>query len=68
MNQRDEVEKVISEIAKEKQKGRAYRDMTILYRTNAQSRVFEEAFCDIEFPIKFLEECNSIKELKSKIF
>ncbi|EHO20100.1 hypothetical protein HMPREF9466_01126 [Fusobacterium necrophorum subsp. funduliforme 1_1_36S] len=44
LNQRDEVEKVISEIAKEKQKGRAYRDMTILYRTNAQSRVFEEAF------------------------
>ncbi|KXA16502.1 putative ATP-dependent DNA helicase PcrA [Fusobacterium equinum] len=52
LNQRDEVEKVISEIAKEKQKGRAYRDMTILYRTNAQSRVFEEAFLRYRIPYK----------------
>ncbi|WP_276796868.1 ATP-dependent helicase [Fusobacterium gonidiaformans] len=52
LNQRDEVEKVISEIANEKQKGRAYRDMTILYRTNAQSRVFEEAFLRYRIPYK----------------
>jgi len=52
LNQRDEVEKVISEIAKEKQKGRAYKDMTILYRTNAQSRVFEEAFLRYRIPYK----------------
>lgn len=43
-NQRDEVEKIVQEIAYEKAKSRKYNEMTILYRTNAQSRVFEEAF------------------------
>lgn len=52
MNQRDEVEKIISEIAKEKQQGRKYKDLTILYRTNAQSRVFEEAFLRYRIPYK----------------
>lgn len=52
MNQRDEVEKIVAEIVKEKQKGRHYRDITILYRTNAQSRVFEEAFLRYRIPYK----------------
>lgn len=52
MNQRDEVEKVLAEIVKEKQKGRHYREITILYRTNAQSRVFEEIFLRYRIPYK----------------
>lgn len=52
MNQRDEVEKLVGEIAKEKQKGRQYKEMTILYRTNAQSRVFEESFLRYRIPYK----------------
>ncbi|MCK5780528.1 MAG: UvrD-helicase domain-containing protein, partial [Psychrilyobacter sp.] len=41
---RAEASYVLEEILKGKSKGKSYRDFTILYRTNAQSRVFEEAF------------------------
>lgn len=43
-NARDEVSRIIEIIKKNHQNGIAYRDMTILYRTNAQSRLFEEGF------------------------
>ena len=41
---RAEADYVLQEIIKGKNNGKSYRDYTVLYRTNAQSRVFEEAF------------------------
>ncbi|MGL4308235.1 MAG: ATP-dependent helicase [Cetobacterium sp.] len=49
---RDEVNYVIEEIIKEKKMGRSYRDFTILYRTNAQSRLFEEGLLKYNIPYK----------------
>lgn len=41
--ERDEARYVVEKIKSEVREGAAYRDFLILYRTNAQSRVFEEA-------------------------
>jgi len=41
---RAEADYVLQEIIKGKNAGKSYKDYTVLYRTNAQSRVFEEAF------------------------
>lgn len=49
---REEVNYVIEEIIKRKNFGKSYRDFTILYRTNAQSRVFEEGFLKYNIPYK----------------
>ncbi len=49
---RDEVNFVIEEIVQMKNKGRRYNDFTILYRTNAQSRLFEEGFLRYNIPYK----------------
>ena len=49
---RDEVSFVIEEIAEMKKDGRRYNDFTILYRTNAQSRLFEEGFLRYNIPYK----------------
>ncbi len=49
---RDEVNKVIEMIKEEHSKGVPYRDITILYRTNAQSRIFEEGFLRNNIPHK----------------
>ncbi len=49
---RDEVSFVIEEIVQMKNKGRRYNDFTILYRTNAQSRLFEEGFLRYNIPYK----------------
>ncbi len=43
-NGRDEAAYVLNEIKKGKENGRSYKDFTVLYRTNAQSRIFEETF------------------------
>ncbi|MDO4689777.1 MAG: UvrD-helicase domain-containing protein [Fusobacterium sp.] len=51
-NGRDEVNKIIEIIKEEHSQGIPYRDMTILYRTNAQSRVFEEGFLRYNIPHK----------------
>lgn len=51
-NARDEVSRIIEIIKKNHQNGIAYRDMTILYRTNAQSRLFEEGFLRYNIPHK----------------
>ena len=51
-NTRDEVSRIIEIIKENHQNGIAYRDMTILYRTNAQSRVFEEGFLRYSIPHK----------------
>ncbi|SJZ34144.1 DNA helicase-2 / ATP-dependent DNA helicase PcrA [Cetobacterium ceti] len=49
---RDEVNFVLEEIIKEKKAGRSYKDFTILYRTNAQSRLFEEGLLKFNIPYK----------------
>lgn len=51
-NGRDEVNKIIDIIREEHSKGVPYRDITILYRTNAQSRIFEEGFLRYNIPHK----------------
>lgn len=51
-NARDEVSRIIEIIKKNHQNGVPYRDMTILYRTNAQSRLFEEGFLRYNIPHK----------------
>ncbi|WP_027127849.1 ATP-dependent helicase [Fusobacterium perfoetens] len=51
-NGRQEVNFVIDEIKKLKTSGKRYNDFTILYRTNAQSRLFEEGFLREGIPYK----------------
>lgn len=49
---REEVNYIIEEIIKRKNMGKSYREFTILYRTNAQSRLFEEGFLKYNIPYK----------------
>lgn len=49
---RQEADFVALEIIKGKALGRRYRDFTILYRTNGQSRMFEERFLRDNIPYK----------------
>ncbi len=49
---RDESNYVVDEIYKLLKKGKTYKDITILYRTNAQSRIFEETFIRTGIPYK----------------
>lgn len=48
--ERDEAEYVVREIMKQQKKNKQYKDMAILYRTNAQSRVLEETFMKSNIP------------------
>jgi DNA helicase II / ATP-dependent DNA helicase PcrA len=43
-NDKDEVRYVTSEILRLKDEGKSFGDIAVLYRTNAQSRLFEEGF------------------------
>lgn len=48
-NERDEALYVVNEIENQcRRKGGSYRDFAVFYRTNAQSRVFEEVFMNFE--------------------
>ncbi|MFC1721922.1 ATP-dependent helicase [Patescibacteria group bacterium] len=49
-DERDEARFALEKIQNLKNKGRKYRDTVILYRTNAQSRVFEEALMQAAIP------------------
>ena len=51
-NERDEAEFVTHRIREWVQRGGARREIAILYRSNAQSRVFEEAFLSARVPYK----------------
>jgi len=51
-NERDEADFVTHRIREWVQQGGARRDVAILYRSNAQSRVFEEAFLSARIPYK----------------
>lgn len=49
---RHEADFIINEVLKLKNQGRDYRDFAVLYRTNAMSRVLEEAFVTMSVPYK----------------
>jgi DNA helicase-2/ATP-dependent DNA helicase PcrA len=51
-NERDEAEFVLNRIRDWMNQGGARRDIAILYRSNAQSRVFEEVFLSARIPYK----------------
>jgi DNA helicase-2/ATP-dependent DNA helicase PcrA len=51
-NERDEAEFVMNRIREWSNQGGARRDVAILYRSNAQSRVFEEIFMSARIPYK----------------
>jgi DNA helicase-2/ATP-dependent DNA helicase PcrA len=51
-NERDEAEFVLQRIREWSAKGGSRRDIAILYRSNAQSRVFEEVFLSARIPYK----------------
>ncbi|MBX3694798.1 MAG: DNA helicase II [Steroidobacteraceae bacterium] len=51
-NERDEADFVTQRIRDHMQQGGERRDIAILYRSNAQSRVFEEAFLSARIPYK----------------
>lgn len=51
-NERDEADFVVNRIREWVNQGGARRDIAILYRSNAQSRVFEEAFLNARIPYK----------------
>ncbi|GMU69230.1 MAG: DNA helicase [Steroidobacteraceae bacterium] len=51
-NERDEADFVTQRIRDHVQQGGERRDIAILYRSNAQSRVFEEAFLSARIPYK----------------
>ena len=63
----EEAEYITGEIRKKIQTGEAqYRDFAILYRTNAQSRLFEEKFLTANVPYKLIGGVNfySRREIK----
>ena len=67
LNAYEEAEYVAGEIGKLKRNGLGnYRDCAILYRTNAQSRIFEEKFIAANIPYKLVGGVNfySRKEIK----
>src|SRR3989338_1801426 len=49
-HERDEAEFVAEEVLGEHRRGSAWRDMAMLYRTNAQSRALEEALIERDIP------------------
>jgi DNA helicase II / ATP-dependent DNA helicase PcrA len=51
-NERDEAEFVMNRIREWSNQGGARRDVAVLYRSNAQSRVFEEVFMSARIPYK----------------
>jgi len=51
-NERDEADFVVNRIRDRVRKGGARREIAILYRSNAQSRVFEEAFLSANIPYR----------------
>lgn len=67
MNAYEEAEYVVGEISKKVREGDGeYRDFTVLYRTNAQSRLFEEKLLMANIPYKLVGGVNfyARKEIK----
>ncbi len=65
-NAYEEAEYVAGEISREREGLYNYRDCAILYRTNAQSRIFEEKFISANIPYKLVGGVNfyARKEIK----
>ena len=71
LNAYEEAEYVAGEIGKLKRNGLGnYRDCAILYRTNAQSRIFEEKFIAANIPYKLVGGVNfyARKEINDLLF
>ncbi len=66
MNGFEEAEYVAGDIAKKVREGIRYSDFAILYRTNAQSRLFEEKFLMANIPYRLVGGVNfyARKEIK----
>ena len=62
----DEAEFVASDIKERVRNGNSYHDFAVLYRTNAQSRLFEEMFVSRSIPYKIIGGINFYgrKEIK----
>jgi DNA helicase-2/ATP-dependent DNA helicase PcrA len=59
MNGFEEAEYVVGEISRARREGRCrYKDCAVLYRTNAQSRLFEEKFLMANIPYKIVGGVN----------
>lgn len=54
----DEAEYIAEDIRREVREGASYNDSAILYRTNAQSRLFEEKFVAMSIPYKIVGGVN----------
>lgn len=57
-NAYDEAEFVAEQIKKSIEEGNSYNDAAVLYRTNAQSRIFEEKFIAYNIPYKVVGGVN----------
>lgn len=68
-NERDEAQYVIRKIKEMVNRGIEYKDIAVLYRTNAQSRVLEEEMLKENFPYKVIGSFYfySRKEIKDLI-
>ena len=68
-NERDEAQYVIRKIKELINKGKEYKDMAVLYRTNAQSRVLEEEMLKENLPYRVIGSFYfySRKEIKDLI-
>src|SRR5699024_6041335 len=62
----DEAEFIAEDIRESVSEGASYNDRAILYRTNAQSRMFEEKFVEMNIPYKIVGGINfyARKEIK----
>jgi len=63
---REEVSMILEEIQMGKVQGKRYKDFTILYRTNAQSRLFEEGFLKNNIPYKVFGGMQFYQRLEIK--
>lgn len=54
----DEAEFIAEDIRREVREGASYNDSAVLYRTNAQSRLFEEKFIAMNIPYKIVGGIN----------
>lgn len=68
-NEKEEAQFVVNQIANELVQGRDYKNMAVLYRTNAQSRNIEEALIRANIPYKIVGGVRfySRKEIKDVI-
>ena len=66
-NERDEADFVITRIMEWTQRGGLRREIAILYRSNAQSRTFEEALISARLPTASTAGCVSSSAPRSRM-